>query len=73
LQGVSAVTISPDGKRIISGGNDKIVKVWNFNTGKNVRNFTGHLESILSVAISPNGKFIASGSRSEVVKIWVMD
>jgi len=34
---VSAVALSPDGKRVVTGAYDNLVKVWNVETGAEVR------------------------------------
>ena len=56
-----AVTFSPDGKRIASGGKED-VKVWDAQTGKELLTIkdTG---SVQFVAYSPDGKRIITGSR----------
>jgi WD40 repeat protein len=35
--GVRSVAISPDGQMLVSGSNDDTIKIWNLNTGKEVR------------------------------------
>jgi WD40 repeat protein len=35
---VSSVAISPDGKHVVSGSWDKLVKIWNAKTGAEVHN-----------------------------------
>jgi len=69
---LTSVAISPNGERIVSVGNDKLVKVWDLKTGKNVHSYAGHIEPILAVTITPNGKAIATGCRNDVIKIWAM-
>ncbi len=51
---------SKDGKFIASGSLDKTVKIWEFSTGKLLKEFKGH-SSVYSVSFSNDGKFIASG------------
>ena len=36
---VTSVAFSPDGKRIVSGSDDKLVKIWDVETGTEVRSF----------------------------------
>jgi WD40 repeat protein len=67
---VCCVAISRDGTRIVSGSADRTVKVWNAQTGHEIRSFKGHTEAVSSVAISGDGKRIVSGSADKTVKVW---
>jgi len=67
---VKSVAFSPDGKRIISGGLDQTVKVWDAETGNELMTLRGHKERVQSVAFSPDGKRIVSGSDDKTIKIW---
>jgi WD40 repeat protein len=62
--------MSGDGKAIVSGSEDGIVRLWDLVTGQEVRRFTGHRGAVYSVAISPNGKHIASGGKDKTVRLW---
>ncbi|MFA6074473.1 MAG: RING finger protein [Negativicutes bacterium] len=66
---VRSVAFSEDGKRLVSGGDDKTVKIWNLATGSS-KNLKGHKGWVKSVAFSPDGKVVASGSFDSTVKIW---
>ena len=39
--GVSTVAFSPDGKRVVSGSRDRLVKIWDAITGLEVGSFVG--------------------------------
>src|SRR5439155_11009451 len=70
---VFSVAFSPDGKRIASGSQDNMVKVWDAQTGKELLTLKGHTGYVNSVAFSPDGKRIASGSgilESGEVEVW---
>ncbi|MFB2893410.1 trypsin-like peptidase domain-containing protein [Aerosakkonemataceae cyanobacterium BLCC-F50] len=67
---VLAVAISADGQTIASGLADGNIKLWNKNTGKELRTLAGHSSTIDALAISPDGQILASGSRDKTVKIW---
>jgi WD40 repeat protein len=39
---VKSVAVSKDGKRVASGGKDETVRVWDAQTGKELKVFSGH-------------------------------
>lgn len=72
--GLEAISVSPDGKLIVTGGDEgngsNSLKVWNANDGKKIFTMTGHVNGINSVCFSPDGKFIVSGSCDGNIKVW---
>lgn len=67
---VSSVAISANGQRIVSGSEDRTVKVWNAITGEETSTFKGHIGPVNSVTFSADGKRIVSGSDDRTVKVW---
>jgi WD40 repeat protein len=67
------VALSPDGKRIVSGGVDKSVKVWDAQTGKELLTLKGHGESTTCVAFSGDGRRIVSAGLENALKVWDAD
>jgi WD40 repeat protein len=57
-----AVAWSADGKLIASGGQDRIVRVWDAATGKQLLALAGHNRTISAVAFSRDGKRLVSAS-----------
>lgn len=67
---VRALVVTPDGKYLISAGDDAIIKVWNPANGKPVAQLEGHKECIFSLAVSPDGKHLVSGDLFGSVLQW---
>src|SRR4028119_1678762 len=59
---VNAVTVTPDGKRAISGSSDSTLKVWNLETGEKLFSLKGHSHSVRAVAVTPDGLRAISSS-----------
>ena len=70
LRYVLSVDISPDGKKIVSGGADKFALVWSTETQRPIGQLEGHAGDVEDVAFSPNGKFIVSSSEDRSVRVW---
>lgn len=68
--GVGSAVFSPDGHRLLSGNMDKIVRLWDRDTGKEVRRFEGHTGVVVSVAFSPDGRHALSGGVDKTVRLW---
>ena len=56
------VAFLPDGRHALSGGSDKIVRLWDVERGRVVLSLKGHEEWVLAVAPSPDGKLAYSTS-----------
>ncbi|KIJ42157.1 hypothetical protein M422DRAFT_171537, partial [Sphaerobolus stellatus SS14] len=68
---VNSVTFSPDGQRVVSGCDDKTIRIWNAHTGELVSGpFKGHTSRVTSVAFSPDGQRVVSGSADKTIRIW---
>jgi WD40 repeat protein len=67
---VISIALSPDGKTLASGSSDKTVKLWNVETGQEIRTLGSHSDFVRSIAFSPDGKTLASGSNDKTVKLW---
>ena len=64
------MAFSPDGKRIVTGSDDKTAKVWDAEKGQELPTLKGHQDFVSSVAYSPDGKRIVTGSGDKTAKVW---
>jgi WD40 repeat protein len=69
-QMVTSVAFSKDGRMVVSGSDDRSVRIWNVETGKEVRTVKEHhLAKVTSVAFSPCGRRVVSASRDNTIRI----
>jgi len=59
---VDSIAISSDNSKIVSGSEDKTIKVWDLNTGRLLNTLEGFSSRINSVAITSDNSKIISGS-----------
>lgn len=69
---INALDIEPDGVVFVSGANDKLVKVWNYDGGNLLATGEGHSSGITRLKISPNQQRIVSVGAEGAIFIWKM-
>jgi WD40 repeat protein len=75
LDGGTDLAFHPDGKHIFSAGRDTLVKVWQLEDGKHIRDIGkgrgGQFKDwICAISISPNGQWLAAADMAGQVQIW---
>jgi WD40 repeat protein len=63
---IQSLTFTPDGKYVVSGSDDKTVRVWDWAAGKTVRTIRGQVGpgdegKVYAAALSPDGKVLVTG------------
>ncbi|HLP89648.1 MAG TPA: hypothetical protein VK184_13785 [Nostocaceae cyanobacterium] len=66
---VESVAFSPDGQMIVTGIDDRTLRLWDLQ-GNPIASFFGHENSVNSVGFSPDGQMIVSGSWDNTVRLW---
>lgn len=67
---VTSVSFSPDGKQLVGGGSEGVVRIWDTAGGTEVRGLRGHTGWVTSVQFSADGKSVLSCSVDATARIF---
>ena len=67
---VYAVTFSPDGRQVVSGGQDGTIRFWDTQSGQELKTISAHKSCVNVLAYAPGGAILASASCDDTIKIW---
>merc|ERR1711892_255890 len=67
---VNGMVINTDGSKFVTGGDDKLVKVWDYDGGNVTAVGSGHSDQIKKIALSPDCSSCVSVSRDGAIAIW---
>jgi len=75
---VNSIAVTPDGRRLLAGGEDKILRLWDLTTGKEIWSSApkgtdaskGITSTITAVAITADGRRGISGQVDGGIRYW---
>ncbi|XP_027830696.1 cilia- and flagella-associated protein 52 isoform X2 [Ovis aries] len=67
---VNGMDITVEGVHFVTGGNDHLVKVWDYNEGEVTHVGVGHSGNITRIRISPGNQYIVSVSADGAILRW---
>jgi len=70
---VSGVAFAPDQRSFLSAGVDQTVRIWDLQTGREIRHPIGHSDAVYRCIFSPDGRFIATASFDKTARLWDAD
>jgi WD40 repeat protein len=70
---VLSLAFSLRGDRLVSGGRDRWVKVWDVRTQRLLQSSMEHRGGVCAVATSPDGITMASACGASTIKFWQYD
>lgn len=61
---------SPDNKTLASTGYDRLIKLWDVTTGKEIRTLKDHSDTVYGLTFNHDGTLLASAAADRAVKVW---
>ncbi len=70
MAGIEQLLVTPNGKRVITASQDRIIGVFEAKTGKLLHTLRGHVEPITDLALAMDGTTLLSSSIDRNVFVW---
>lgn len=67
---IYALRVNHDGTQFATGSADKLAKLWDFETHKEIAKYEAHMGYVLSLAFNADGSLLATGGADKVLNIW---
>lgn len=67
---VDALAFAPGGRTFLTGAGDGIARLWDVQTGKEIRQFKGHSDRFAALVFSPDGSQILTANLDKTVRLW---
>lgn len=67
---ISSAVFSHAGKYLSSAGTSGEIKLWEVETGREIKTLLGHSEKLTSQAFSYDDRYLLSGSLDKTIKLW---
>ena len=64
------MAISADGRRAVSASWDQMLKVWEVDSGRELRTLIGHSDAVTGAAMTADGRRAVSASADQTLKVW---
>ena len=70
---VRCIDMDPSNNFFVTGSNDRVIKFWDFPTGKLKLSYTGHINTIRKVVLSKRNPYLFSCGEDKKIKCWDLE
>ncbi len=67
------MVFSSDGKRLMTGGEENTVKIWDSGNGELLQTLRGHTGGVWALAIDQEERWLATAGEDTTIRIWNPD
>ncbi len=68
--GVWTLAFSPDGLTLASAGVERLIRLWDIETGRILRSLRGHTADIRALLYTPDGQSLITASDDRTIRMW---
>ncbi|KAF3454371.1 hypothetical protein FNV43_RR04818 [Rhamnella rubrinervis] len=69
-ESVYALAMNDSGTLLVSGGTEKVVRVWDPRSGSKTMKLRGHTDNIRALLLDSTGRLCLSGSSDSMIRLW---
>ncbi|CAL5339663.1 unnamed protein product [Camellia sinensis] len=69
-ESVYALGMNDSGTLLVSGGTEKVVRVWDPRTGSKTMKLRGHTDNVRALLLDSTGRLCLSGSSDSMIRLW---
>lgn len=69
-ESVYALAMNDSGTILVSGGTEKVVRVWDPRSGLKTMKLRGHTDNVRALLLDSTGRYCLSGSSDSMIRLW---
>ncbi|XP_057439445.1 uncharacterized protein LOC130731235 isoform X2 [Lotus japonicus] len=69
-ESVYALAMNEGGTVLVSGGTEKVIRVWDPRSGSKTLKLRGHADNIRALLLDSTGRYCLSGSSDSMIRLW---
>ncbi|MEO9966464.1 MAG: caspase family protein [Reichenbachiella sp.] len=67
---LNSLALSPDYRTVVSADDDRKIKLWDYQSGRKIRDLEGFVQPALAIDMMPDGKHVLVGSLDRNLTLW---